>query len=119
MESTTFYDRVLEQLSAQGHNQAWLKKECGITSGNFSTWARGASPRLDKAVAIAKALNVSLDYLAGLVDSPDGHYGKRHESEIERLYESASEEGKGIIMGAARAASGSGRSGEGLEVSLA
>ena len=44
-------------------------KAGGVTKGSVQSWENGYSvPTLDKMVLIAKAFNVSLDYLAGITD---------------------------------------------------
>ena len=37
--------------------------ECGGSKSNVTTWKNGATPNIDIVIAIAKKLNVSLDYL--------------------------------------------------------
>ncbi len=43
--------------------------ECGGSKSNVTTWKNGASPNIDIVIAIAKKLNVSLDYLLTGEDS--------------------------------------------------
>lgn len=45
-------------------------KAGGVTKGSVQSWENGYSvPTLDKMVLIAKAFNVSIDFLTGITDS--------------------------------------------------
>jgi len=61
-----FKNRITELLKEKGMTQADVCKITGISSALISNYATGkASPSLDKAIAIADALNVTLDELVG------------------------------------------------------
>lgn len=70
----SFNERMLQALDAKGWTQADLCKATGFKSGLISQLAtnKNRDPRLMTAAKIAKALDVSLDYLAGLTDNPSG-----------------------------------------------
>lgn len=70
----SFNERMLQALDAKGWTQADLCKATGFKSGLISQLAtnKNRDPRLMTATKIAKALDVSLDYLAGLTDNPSG-----------------------------------------------
>ena len=51
---------------------ASLGRETGIPTRTLSDYSRGKLPRADKAVAIAKALNRSVEWLFGEVERGDG-----------------------------------------------
>lgn len=70
----SFSERMLKTLAEKGWSQADLCKATGYKSGLISQLATDPNrdPRLTTAAAIAKALDVSLDYMAGLTDNPSG-----------------------------------------------
>lgn len=45
------------------HDMAWLSRETGIATSTLSDIGRGKTPRADKAVAIARALDSSVEFL--------------------------------------------------------
>ena len=52
-----------------GIGQRELSEASGVPIGTLRNWEQGRRmPRLDTAAAVARALGVSLDVLAGLVD---------------------------------------------------
>lgn len=72
---TSFGERVKNELIKQDMPQAVLCKKSGLKSGHISPYINGnkdRDPRLSTASAIAEALCVSLDYLAGRTDNPLG-----------------------------------------------
>ncbi len=59
-----FWQRV-KSLLDRDLNRAWLSEEIGVPTNTFSNWlARDFDPKLSKALAIADALGVSVEYLA-------------------------------------------------------
>lgn len=70
----SFGQRMLKILDEKDWSQADLCKATGFKSGLISQLATDPNrdPRVSTAAAIAKALDVSLDYLAGLTDNPSG-----------------------------------------------
>jgi transcriptional regulator with XRE-family HTH domain len=63
---------------ALGVGQRELSEASGIPIGTLRNWEQGRRmPRLDTAAAVAKALGVSLDVLAGLVDEVPKRRGKQ------------------------------------------
>lgn len=101
-----FTERLNLILNARGWRQADLCKASGLTSSQVAYIVNGKTkdPTITTAARIAKALNVSLDYLAGLKDDPTI---ERHspapvmEIETVRLvedFESLTEEGRGAIL---------------------
>ncbi len=61
-----FKNRISELLKEKGMSQADICRLTGISTALMSNYVKGkASPSLSNAVAIADALNVSLDELAG------------------------------------------------------
>lgn len=67
-----FWKRVKEQISTQNTTQEWVAAKCGIASDKFRRWAtRPIMPNADEAVAIARALGVSVEYLVTGSDASD------------------------------------------------
>lgn len=79
-----FAQRLKAQREKLGLTQAQLAEKIGVTSQTISAYEKnssgekGKTPTLDKAVALAQALNISLDYLCG-------HDSCQAECEIETL----------------------------------
>lgn len=67
-----FAQRLKAQREKLGLTQAQLAEKIGVTSQTISAYEKnsagekGKTPTLDKVVALAQTLNVSLDYLCGL-----------------------------------------------------
>lgn len=64
---TTLAKRIQHAMKIRGMSQADLARATGITTSNIAYIVTGKTkdPRLDSVIKIAKALDVSLDYLAG------------------------------------------------------
>lgn len=101
-----FTERLNLVMDERGWRQADLCKASGLTSSQVAYIVNGKTkdPTVTTAARIAKALNVSLDYLAGLKDDP---VIERHSTapvmdiETVRLvedFESLPEEGRGAIL---------------------
>lgn len=59
-----FWDRVKRQIKKLNTTQEWVANKAGIGLGTFHGWiAKGVLPRVDQALAIAAALNTTLDGL--------------------------------------------------------
>lgn len=64
-------DRIREARKNAGHTQASLAELIGIHYKNISRWEAGEyTPEVENLMLLAKALNVSADYLLGLSDDP-------------------------------------------------
>lgn len=65
MFAMTYADKVDQLLNLKGWNQQDLVRSVGDLSASTVTgWKKGATPRIDVALKVARALGVSLDYLA-------------------------------------------------------
>ena len=59
-----FWETVKLEIKKQNTTQEWLSKEANISYDTIRSWiSKGILPRVDKAFAIANALDTSLDYL--------------------------------------------------------
>lgn len=101
----SFTERLNRVMDERGWRQIDLCRASGLTSGQVAFLVKGKTkdPGLSTAARIAKALNVSLDYLAGLKDDPaiERHTAPVMEIETVRLvedFESLPEEGRGAIL---------------------
>lgn len=75
-----FQDRLNDELKARGWRQADLCRAAGISSAQATHLMNGRTkdPTLNTAIKIAKALDVSIDYLAGRTDNPEGMTDEEH-----------------------------------------
>lgn len=58
-----------------------LAGRIGVSTTTLQTWERSGLPGRDNLAALARALEVSLDYLFGLTDDPTPHWAPRGETE--------------------------------------
>lgn len=64
-------DRIREARKEAGHTQTSLAELLNINYKNISRWESGEYiPEAESIAELAKALNVSADYLLGLTDDP-------------------------------------------------
>lgn len=61
-----FYDNLNKICRDKGTTPTTVLKELGYSSGNVTQWKKGSAPKVDVALAIARHLGVSLDYLVTL-----------------------------------------------------
>lgn len=72
-----FLERVTYVLGKKSATRPWLAKESGVSLDTINGWYnKGRLPKLNDAIRIAEALQVSVDYLATgrvveTVDDPD------------------------------------------------
>ncbi len=69
-----FGERLKETMQAKGLKQADLCRLTGLKSGAIAQYITkpDRDPRLSTVIKIADALDVSIDYMAGLTDNPSG-----------------------------------------------
>lgn len=87
-------ERILAAMKARNMSQADLVRSSHMGSSKVSQILKGSvkDPRLSTMVAIADALDVSLDYLAGREQPPPRpHYSDPRQQRINDAYESMSE----------------------------
>jgi len=63
-----FYERLRAVMAELGVSRYRIAKKTSIKDSYFTHWAHGELPRLSSVCAIAKYLDVSLDYLTGRTD---------------------------------------------------
>ena len=88
-----------EHIKSRGINQKWLADEASTTEPTISRYLKGVNqPEINIMVRIAKALNVSVDFLCGLTNlpSPKESLGLENHMLI-RCYERADNRDKKII----------------------
>ncbi len=64
-EKMMFAERLKEARQKADISQAELSRRTGISPATLSTYEKGKTPPIDKALQIAQALSVSLDWLCG------------------------------------------------------
>ena len=68
----TFSENLKSIMNMRGVNQKWLSVESNTPEATISRYVNGVhKPNIDIVVDIAKALNVSVDYLLGLTPLSD------------------------------------------------
>ena len=112
IDESSFTKRLLLLMDHKGISQVKLCELTGLSSAQVNHLAKGKTkdPKMSTAYKIAEALDVSLDYFAGLIDEPRpiqrDEDGKPVFSEAEReligLYRDANAQGQATIMGVAR-----------------
>jgi transcriptional regulator with XRE-family HTH domain len=100
-EKRSTVNRISESL--QGKSLTWLSDTTGIRMSTLSEYNRGAAPRVDKAILIAQALNVGVEWLFG--DSvPDARppeaasYAQREETNLLSIFRQMPEEMRRHIL---------------------
>ena len=72
MAKTSMADRLRMVLALRNVNMSQLARDIGVTQAAVSSMCIGRSnPRADTLILICRRLNVSADYLLGLVDYYD------------------------------------------------
>lgn len=68
-----FWDSVNAEIKRKNTTQEWVARQAGIKYQTFRGWvSKGILPRVDEAVAIVRALGVSVEYMiAGQDDSKE------------------------------------------------
>ena len=63
-DAVIFWENVRKEIKAQNTTQEWVAKNSGISFNTFQGWiSKGIFPRVNEAVRIAGALNISVEYL--------------------------------------------------------
>lgn len=78
-------NRIAESLGER--DLTWLARETGIPLSTLSDYGRGKKPRVDKAIAIARALSVNVEWLFGDArdPTPAPEAGSQQEAEEQEL----------------------------------
>lgn len=94
-----FRDRVAAAMAAKDMNQAALCRATGMGSSKVSQILTGKTkdPRIGAVLAIADALDVSIDYLAGLTDEMNPR-GNKEEKEVIDSYRASKPEVKKLVV---------------------
>ena len=80
-------ERITQIIDTEHLNQSELCKVLGIKDSTFSTWkTRGTDPPAKYILLICEFLNVSVDYLLGRTDSPNGYYNTQVNSNNSNSY---------------------------------
>jgi len=96
------FSKILKNLmDSRGINQKWLADEAHTTEATISRYVNGVhQPNINLVVDIAKALDVSVDYLLGLTAMPYAGEDKTAELRLlVRCYNKASDRDKKLLWG--------------------
>ncbi len=67
----TFWDRLKNQIRKENTTQEWVAGQIDVSYRTFRGWvSRKIMPNADQAVAIAKALNTTVEYLVSGITEP-------------------------------------------------
>ncbi len=101
-----FASKLVTLRKNAGLTQMQLSALSGLSQSNINTWERGRSmPLPDGLIALADALNCTIDYLLGR-ESEDGIITIKNEyekSELEKINEQLDSVHKAILLGYATA----------------
>ena len=90
MDAKRFWERVFRSLD--GVKDSWLADKIGVSPSTLSTWkTKERLPGADQAVAIARALGVTVEYLVTGTDSSDP-WVREHRELIRDLKELSSDD---------------------------
>ncbi len=79
-------DRLQAMREQRGISQRELARLCGIGESLISKYENGwGDPNVETLKLMAKTLNVSTDYLLGIVDDPQNHFGEAPFADEERI----------------------------------
>ena len=95
-----FGENLEKALQLRGVKQAWLADKANQKEATISRYVNGVnkSPKIEILVEIAKALNVSTDFLLGLSDSPVAKYDiTQEEALLLSAFRRASERDNAIV----------------------
>ncbi len=94
-----FSSRLKDIVASKGISQAWLAEKAETTEATISRYMAGVhKPNLDIVARIAKALNVSIDYIMDLSLSPVPYQEPEKEITIlANAFRRASDRDKGLI----------------------
>lgn len=87
-------DRLKFQRERYGYTQDELAGLVGVAQSQVDRWEKGQQPKGDAISNMAKVLNVTSDYLLGLVDDPDLQIAENGLSPLERKLVSAFRSGQ-------------------------
>lgn len=104
-----FSEMVANQLRDRMMSQADLSRISGLSTARIAQIVTGKTkdPRLSSAVAIADALGLSLDYLAGRNVAEKPTYDDPNQESLNGYYESMNSGGRAALVESARLMSGS------------
>ena len=96
------FSKILKSLmESRGISQKWLADEAHTTEATISRYVNGIhQPNINLVIDIAKALDVSVDYLIGLTAIP--YSGEDRTAELRllvRCYNTASDRDKKLLWG--------------------
>ena len=101
MTEDTFSKILKSYMDSHGINQKWLAEAAHTTEATISRYVNGIhQPNMNLVIDIAKALDVSVDYLFGLTAMPYASEDKTAELRLlVRCYNKASERDKKLLWG--------------------
>ena len=99
-------------MKERGINAVQLSKETGVSTATISAWRNDIyTPKLDKLIKIADYLGVTVDYLMGRTDNPNGitvdtkirelaeqYFTPQPKSKIQSVYDELTEEHQNTLL---------------------
>lgn len=109
MPKNVFGLRLDSAMKTRGWTQGQLEHYSGVGQSHISQIVRGETrPRIDKAVALARALGVSLDWLAGLPPQPGVDSLEPDAQELVEAYHRLDEAHRQVVLNMVRDLAGKG-----------
>ena len=108
-----FGQQMLKALDMRGMTRADLCRLTGLKSGHLAPYVKDPDrdPRLSTAVKVARALGVSLEYLAGIEEpSARPSYADPGQAELNACWESCNRESRAALLVVARNSAGESKS---------
>lgn len=84
-----FYTQFIKLCEKKGIKPTPLLKSLGLSATNLKRWENGATVNSDILIKISEYFDVSIDYLLGRIDSPNGHNNQVHNTDNMVLGENA------------------------------
>lgn len=95
------YERYEKLRNSKGLKNSDISRKTGISNMTLSDWKRGVStPKLDKIIKIANALDTNIDYITGKSDNPVSYKNMfpDREDEFESLIQQETEKENELLL---------------------
>ncbi len=96
-----FYERFIQLCAVNNEKPTSVLKEIGVSSGNLNNWKNGTSVKSDILMQLSEHFNISVDYLLGRTEEPNGNQKQltQNEQELLDIFKNFSERDQIKILG--------------------
>lgn len=84
----TIFERTKSIAKQKGLTLKQVEEKAGLSETSLYNWKR-SNPKSENLEKVAKVLNVSVDYLLGNTEEPNGHAGEAEAPDIEKALDGA------------------------------